>query len=152
MVFLNNTDFAPIIRDALLQQIIDSDASVLNAAELQVMDTIEEYFNGLYDMAAVWGNTTTRNQHLVKIMVDIIRYQLYQRLPKGGFGTPQDVQNNYRDAMDYIKAVSRSEITANLPQIMVNNQPVTRTRYGSDGRQDFSMNTGTSINTFRKPW
>lgn len=136
MVFLTDEDFLPIIRDGFLNAIIDNDQSLLTTAELSTMATVEEYLSDLYDMSAVWAASgANRNLHLARMMVSMIRYDLYQRLPKGGFGAPNDVSADRREAIEWLKLVSTGKISSKLPPKQANDKPVTRTRWGSDRRQ-----------------
>lgn len=148
MLFLTEPDFTPIIRDAFLQQVLDEDSSILATAEMQAMSTVEGYLFELYDMPAIWAcSGAQRNAHLVRLMIGIIRYDLYQRLPKGGFGTPSDVASDRSEAMDWLKLVCTGKLSANLPRKVVGGQPTTRTRWGSDPRQNWNSNSGTNTNT-----
>lgn len=149
MLFLTDDDFTPIIRDSFLTTIIDEDANILSTAEMQAMSLVENYLHELYDMSAVWAATgTDRNGHLVRMLVSIIRYDLYQRLPKGGFGTPTDVSADRRDAMEWLKVVCSGALSANLPRKQINGEATTRTRFGSDKRQNWSLNNTTTNSPF----
>lgn len=136
MLFLTDNDFLPIIRDEFLAAIIDQDDSILSTAELTAMATVEEYLSQQFDIAAVWATTgTQRNHYLIRIMISLIRYDLYQRLPKGGFGAPTDVSSDKREAIEWLKLVSTGTISSKLPAKTTNGTPATRTRWGSDTRQ-----------------
>lgn len=135
MIYLEQTDFAPVMRDEFLNAIIDSDPAVLNEAELQTMALVESWLGTLYDMAAIWAtNGNDRNRYLVKLMVSLIRYDIYQRLPKNR-NISNDVQAGKDEAMDWLKRVSAGEITAQLPAKQVDQKPVTNTRWGSEPRK-----------------
>jgi hypothetical protein len=134
MVYITEADFSPMMRQEFLDAIIDEDASVLAEAELQTMALVESWLNDLYDMAAEWNHTgTARNRYLVQLMVNIIRYDIWQRLPKGIVAA--NVQAGKDEAMDWLKRVSGGDISAQLPKKMVDDQPVTRTRWGSEPRK-----------------
>jgi hypothetical protein len=148
MVYLTDEDFTPIIRDAFLTELIDDNPGILSTAEMQAMSLIENYLHELYDMPVIWAQTgTDRNGHLVRMLVSIIRYDLYQRLPKGGFGTPADVSADKTDAMDWLKLVCAGKLSANLARKIVNGVASTRTRFGSDVRQNWSLNNSATNST-----
>lgn len=62
-----------------------------------------------------WEQGDTRNQWLLMIICDLCVYHLYTKIPKRR--TPEDVNDRYLDAVNWLKGVSSGEINPDLPAI-----------------------------------
>lgn len=137
MMYLEMADFDPIMNDEFIGGLVDGNTAILDTAELQTMSMVENYLSELYDMATEWSyQGVARNNYLVRLMVSLIRYDLYQRLPKGGFGVPQDVAAGRTEAVNWLMAVSQGNISAKLPtKTGPEGEVKTVTRWGSEPKK-----------------
>lgn len=139
MIYLETQDFQPVLTDDFLSAMVNNDPAVLATAELQAISMVENYLSELYDMATEWTRQgQARNNYLVKLMVGLVRYDLYQRLPKGGFGTPSDVAAGRTEAVNWLMAVSQGNISAKLPaRKEPDGADKTITRWGSEPKKSW---------------
>lgn len=115
MIYLTDNDFNTQITAEILDELIDGDTTLLNAAELAAQSELESYLRHRYDMPAVWDKAgTNRHAIIVMYMVDLTLYHLHSRIALDK--TPQLRMDRYDMAIDWLKRVSNGKISPNLPQ------------------------------------
>lgn len=133
LIYLTTQDFSPVLKDQFLASVIASEANVLETAEMQCMAEVESYLGDLYDMAEIWSKEGNDRHHfLVQSMVNIIRYRLFQRLPKGAFSMPTYIQADAQQALLWLTKLSQGDITSTLPAKKTNGVAKTITKWGSN--------------------
>jgi phage gp36-like protein len=115
MLFLTLDDFESQIRNDKLVILVDNDMSNLDPLEAAAMKEMENYLRQRFDVAQIWSKTgADRDPVLLLYMVDILLYHLYSRI--NPVKIPELRIHRYENAMRFLKAVAKGEITPNLPE------------------------------------
>jgi hypothetical protein len=131
MAFVTYNDLKPNIRTNRLDQIIDSDDSVVTMAsddaDAMLIDALHEYF----DTDAIFAETgDARARNVLQWGKYITLYKIYERVPDEM--VPERVVKNYNDTLDILKRISSGKFAVNLPRR--NNEcgfPKTKFRFGT---------------------
>jgi phage gp36-like protein len=118
MAFVTSDDIRLYLRDDFLNKLIDSDTALLDMAIATAIATAKEYLNNLYDIDEIFNQTgEARNLHLVLQLIYITRYLILQRAPGvgGGKEVPTKAEQDYQDAMAYLRSLAKGEIVSLLP-------------------------------------
>lgn len=112
--FLTESDYAPLIQDHVLSQVITNDPTLLDEAELMALSEMESYLAGRFDTATVFSTTGTgRHRAIVMYALDITLYHLHSRV------TPRNVsklrEDRYMRALEWLDKVVTGELSPNLP-------------------------------------
>ncbi|MCC3159507.1 DUF1320 domain-containing protein [Hymenobacter sp. 15J16-1T3B] len=114
MAFLTPEDYGTQIRTEQLHVITDEDGTVLPKAELYAQQLCESYLRSRYDVAAIFAATgDDRSALLVTYMVDISLYTVHSR--HGRAQMPEKRIVRYDQALEWLKAIGKGSITADLP-------------------------------------
>jgi phage gp36-like protein len=134
MIWLTEQDFKKQIRNSVLVQVIEQDASLLAEAELATLEEIESYLRSRFDVLQIWNKQgKDRNQLLVMQAVDILLYHLHSRIPSSQI--PDLRIKRYDNAIDWLKAVAKGTLSPNLPLIASESEPSAKFTIGSEPRR-----------------
>lgn len=136
MPFLTETDYGTLIRQEQLHTVTDADLLILTEAELYAQQLIESYLRSRYDVAQVFGAAgADRSALIVTYMVDITLYTVHSR--HGRVQMSQKRVDRYAQAIEWLKAISKGSITADLPLLPVTDRKG-GLKWGSAPRQEMS--------------
>ena len=115
MIFLSVDDFSKVIKDDILDRIINSDQTLLDDAELAVVKEMQSYINHRYDGATIFAQTgSDRNPLIVMYAVDMLLYHIHSRL------NPRQISDVRRDrydaALQFLRAIASGELSPDLPK------------------------------------
>lgn len=116
-MFLTTEDYTALIRNEIKDILLENYSEAkLRVAQQMAIDQVKNYLSGRYDVAEIFSKEgTERNAHIVMLTLDCTLYHLYtSTVPKR---MPEIRSVRYQDAIDWLKAVGSSEISANLPLI-----------------------------------
>lgn len=129
MAYLTLNDFKNQIQDVNLQQIINNDTGVLDAASLLAIAESRSYLIQKYDIDAELVKTTTaRDSQFLAYCIDIALYHLHCRISPRNI--PQLRETRYNNAIDWLKMCGRGEVTPAL--VKINPTQGTRNRFGGN--------------------
>lgn len=116
MAFLIFNDYASLIKDDILQAVMDNNLVLLNEVELMAQAEIESYLNQKYDVVNIFNKTSTeRNPLIVMYMIDIVLYHIHARInPKF---IPEIRKDRYDIALMWLDKVSKGQLNPDLPII-----------------------------------
>lgn len=131
MPFITDDDYKKQIKEANLLAMIENDLPTREDAELSAISQVKDYLFELYDTDAIFSATgTDRHPYLVRCVINVVLYILYQRLPKRM--VPELIQKNYDETLSYLERVNDGKIAADLPKVLTSeDKPETRFRWGS---------------------
>jgi len=133
MIWLTEYDLKKQIRQSVLSQVIEQDASLLHEAELATLAEIESYLRSRFDVQAIFATTgTDRNALLVMYAVDILLYHLHSRINPSQI--PDLRIERYNNAIEWLKAVAKGMLSPALPTIE-SNENSTKFMIGSQKRR-----------------
>jgi hypothetical protein len=113
MNFLTPEDFNLKLSTDILDQITESDETILDDAELHATAIIEDAFSATYDLDAEFAKTTTdRHKNLLKWMLNLTIYFIYERVPSQQ--VPDRVVKNYDDTILEIKGIESGKRNTTL--------------------------------------
>lgn len=119
MEFLTIGDYDSTIRRDILNMITDNVDNIRTSAERTAQQTIESYLKGRYDMTALFAQEgDARNPLILTYMMDIALYHILSRISPNNI--PELRNNRYLDAMEFLKAVQKGNLSPNLPEIAEN--------------------------------
>lgn len=135
MIWLTEQDLRKQIRNSVLTQIIEQDASLLHETELAVLKEIESYLSQRFDVAQIWASTdTNRNALLVMYAVDMLLYHLHSRINPNQI--PEIRAKRYDDAIEWLKAVTKGTLSPALPlRVDAENTSIAKFTLGSEKRR-----------------
>lgn len=134
--YITAGDYLPRIQDAKLQQIIQSDSTILDEAEQSAIVIVRDALHTRYDVDAIFA-LTGNNRHLqvVRWVITLALYFLYERVPDRV--TPPRVIKNYDDTLAYLLEIEDGKKSVDLPRrLNPDAEPLTKFRYGSETRQE----------------
>lgn len=121
MIFITENDIDAKIKENILQDIteVDYDTSIsgitmLDEVELVAIHEIKSYIGNYYDCDTIFSYTgSTRDSFIVKMVVDIMLYELSSRL------TPENIpevrQLRYDRVIESLEKINAGKITLKLP-------------------------------------
>jgi len=114
IMFLTVNDYQMTIRQDILQTITDNQQNVRTQAERTAQATMESYLRNHYDVVQIFSTEgAARNPLIVTYMMDITLYHILSRISPNNI--PELRNNRYLDAIDWLKRVSRGDISPDLP-------------------------------------
>jgi phage gp36-like protein len=130
-MYTTATDYDQLIQ-AEIKNAISADANVWNTAQIQAETELTSYLRGRYDVAAAMALTgTARNAHVVMLCIDIALYHTHSRISPRNI--PELRALRYEQAIDWLKAVNKGDILADLPVLQTpTGQQVIPTKFGSN--------------------
>lgn len=115
MPFLIDTDYEVQIRNWVKQIITQYKTDVLHQAELAAQAEMESYLRQRYDVAQIFSATEgNRNALIILYMVDIALYHLHSNISSDN--VPEIRVIRYNSAKDWLKSVSKGDISPDLPE------------------------------------
>lgn len=130
MPFILIDDYKAKLRTYNLQEIIDKDASVLGLAEATAISRVKDQLFERYDTEAIFSASgTARHAYLVQCIINIVIYDLHERLPR--VTIPKVVQDNFDKTLAYLNDIRQGTLSADLPRRKQDGKPRTLTRWGS---------------------
>jgi phage gp36-like protein len=116
MPFLNFEDYKTLIKDDVLQAVMDNDKTIVLEVEQMAQSEIESYLNQRYDVANIFNKTANnRNPLILMYMIDIVLYHIHARInPKF---IPDIRKDRYDVAISWLIKVARGELNPDLPKI-----------------------------------
>jgi hypothetical protein len=109
MPFLTRVDYGTAIQNNILDAIIATDSTIIDAAEIQAIEEMRGYLNSRYDVAAIFAATgSDRNPLIVMYVVAIALYNVHHRInPRK---VPSHREAEYMRAKDWMMAVAEGLI------------------------------------------
>ena len=123
--FLKDEDYFKI--RAEIKKLLDNDsAPKLKMAEDTAIDMIRKYISGRLDCNLIFTPHTTgddtRSRFIIDLTITITLYKLYQQL--GNKDIPQHRQDEYADAVEWLKAAGKGQIPVDdLPSALNDDNP-----------------------------
>ena len=115
MVFLELDDLKGIRFNKTLQDYIDIDSYNFDMDEQVVIGLLKTYLSRTYDLDGELAKTgNNRNSLIIKIMSDILIYNLYQKLASNEI--PEHIMNSYNDVMTLLDNGQKRIITLDIEQ------------------------------------
>jgi len=115
MAFITEEDLISAIREEELNQLIREDAAASAFAIDAAIEEMKPYLQKYYNVDTIFAQTgDNRNKLLMNFAIDIAIYILISVALPG-----QDLEDRrarYKRAIDWLKQISKGEITANLPR------------------------------------
>jgi hypothetical protein len=131
MAFLTPGDYEVPIRTNRLTQIIDSTPIILDEAEGTALQIVRDALHSRYDVDAIFATTgTDRPAQVVRWMVTLVLYFLYERIPDNIM--PERIKNNYEITLEYLKDLEDGKRDSELPRKTVDDKPKTKFIYGGN--------------------
>lgn len=132
-MFIEDTDFTEIIREAHLEEIIDDHPAALEEAIHSALEEMASYLSSRYDVAAIYAQTGTDRHKLILLYgMDIALYHLHARIDP--IQMPEIRKERYNRAIEALKAIAAGHMNPiGLPPLEDGSgNPETGNRYGSD--------------------
>lgn len=121
--FIKETDYAGNIKAEIKSLLTGTTGMTTSTAQMRAEDTaiatVKEYLGGIYDCTAIFtpmaddATTDTRNLHIVKIVIALALFDLYQQT--GVKDLPEHRKVAYDDAISWLKDAGRGDIKTTLP-------------------------------------
>lgn len=135
MPFLIFEDYKTLIKDDVLQAVMDNDKTIVLEVEQMAQAEMESYLNQRYDVAHIFNKTGTARQPLILMyMIDIVLYHIHARInPKF---IPDIRKDRYDIAISWLNKVARGDINPDLPKIENSESPLAGLgqRWGSNSK------------------
>lgn len=119
MIFLQPSDLDMLIKADVLTTVTSSQPAILDQAELAAIQEMQSYLRHRYDMAAIFQpapaapDPDTRPRLIVMYCIDIALYHIHSRVNPRQIPELRGIR--YDAAINWLKAVSKGEITPDLP-------------------------------------
>lgn len=136
MIFLLEGDFDNKLDESVKAQITGGSGEPFDLAEKTAMATVTDSLSELYNLTTEYAKTgTDRHPILVKWLVSIAMYDLYERIPDNQL--PKRVVKNYDDTLKTIEKIEQGKKTCTLTKITdpITGNPKTVFRWGSEKRR-----------------
>lgn len=129
-MFITDDDYLPYIKDTNLTRMIEADPVVRETAEDTALAVVRDSLHQLYDVdTALGASGNDRNRQLVRWVIVLALYYMYERLPANIM--PARVRDNYNEVMAFLKDVEDGKKPMTLPRRETpTGQPQTKFRYG----------------------
>lgn len=116
MAFLTASDYKPLIKDTILNQILDNDSTLQVTAESLAEAQIRSRLAIRYDVNAIFlASGSARNAEIVMIYADMVIYHLHSRITPGQ--VPKVRDDRYQDALAWLEKVAEGSYKPALPLI-----------------------------------
>lgn len=130
--FVAKAEFKDMIRDDRLNQLIDSDDTLIESAEDTAIAVIKDALKARYDIDTIFAAVGAARANNVMLWVKRLTiYFLYDRIPDEL--VPERVIRNYDEAMDQLNKISDGKRAVDLPQLSdADGVTITKFRWGSN--------------------
>lgn len=116
MTFVTPDDYKKVIKDEILNKVIQAEPFILYDAERAAQSEIESYLRPRFDVATIFGQVgNARNALLVMYFVDVVLYHIHARINPQRTPDLRDVR--YERAIDWLRDVTKGLITPDLPTL-----------------------------------
>jgi phage gp36-like protein len=116
MIFLTQSDFDTAIKADNLNQILNNNMGLLDAAVLAAVQEIQSYLKSKYDVASIFSKTgEERNAQVVMYAIDISLYHIHARVAPRQL--PEARVARYEQSVEWLKGVMRGNIIPDLPKL-----------------------------------
>ena len=117
--FLVQEDFSVQVRDEILSLLDNStEQSAIKKAEDMAIAQIKQHLGSRYDTATIFAQQDdNRDMYVVMITIDLMLYHLWSK--KAPRKIPAERAQRYQDAINWLRDAGTGKITAELPQIPV---------------------------------
>ena len=134
MIFLSADDFKGALATGLLTQLRGTADANLAAAELNAISELDP-LKERYDIDAELAKTTTgRNKVLIRILVSLTAYWLFNTVPDDEI--PQRITDNFKSAIRDIELFAQGKKATTLdPLTDEDGEVITRFEYGFDTKR-----------------
>lgn len=133
MSFIVFDDYKTLIKDDVLQAVMDNDKTIVLDVELMAQAEIESYLNQRYNVAEIFNKTgNVRNPLILMYMIDIVLYHIHARInPKF---IPDIRKDRYDIALSWLDKVAKGVLNPDLPRLVDSNNETVgfASRYGSN--------------------
>lgn len=131
-MYLTPDDFDLVIKEDRLDIVTEKNPKTLQDACIKAQSEAESYLSSHFDLATEMGRKgSNRSPVLVMYITDMALYHLVSRI------NPRNIsqlrQDRYDNAIAWFRAVSRGEVTPELPRIAPEDNPGTG-RFGSNAK------------------
>jgi phage gp36-like protein len=127
------------IKDNVINDTTENDSTLLDTIELCALSEVRAYISHYYDLDLEFTLTSSaRNYFLVKIIVDIMLYEISTRLTPNNI--PQVRKDRYDAAVVWLTQVSQGKLAPNVPIRDVKYEP-TSERGGLKGGSYSKINS-----------
>lgn len=134
MAFLTFNDYKTLIKDDVIQAVMDNDRKILLEAEMMAQQEMESYLNQRFVVAQIFNKIgEERNALILMYMIDITLYHIHARInPKF---MPDIRKERYEVALTWLDKVSRGQLSPDLPLITNSDGETTlSSRWGSNSK------------------
>lgn len=116
MAFILQTDFDEAIKDNILDDIVESDTTLIDKAIAESINYMKGYLNNRYDVVAIFAATgTNRDETILTHGINIALYRLHRLINPRKI--PAFRKEAYDDAKEWFKDVNEGIINPpNLPK------------------------------------
>ena len=135
MAFISEDDFKVRITDNRLQQLINSDTTILTDSIDTAIDNVVQCLSHRYDIQTELTKTDDeRNKTLIRWIVSIAIYLLYDRAIN--LQKPKSVEDNYIEATTWLADIEAGKRNVTLTTInQADNTPVTIRKWTSQPKR-----------------
>ena len=118
MPYLAAIDYRSQIKDEIINNVINTDASLRLDMESKAEAQMRSRLAIRYDVTTIFNQTgANRNAEIVMYYIDMVIYHLHSRISGGQI--PQTRIDRYNEAMNWLdKVAAGSYLPQNLPQII----------------------------------
>ena len=115
-MFIELEDYSPIISTEELTVISGNDAIIRKKAEKMAIQKVSKYLARQYDVKTIFEQIgSARDSTILEYTMYFTLYILYSRIAKGK--VPDDRYAQYTEAKEFLHALQRDEIDAQLPRL-----------------------------------
>ena len=133
MEFLTNDDFTGILAPGVLTK-LGGNLNQAEALSISELDPLRGKFN--ID-AELDKSGTARNSVLVRIMVHITAYYLYNTVPDDE--VPERITDNWKKELAIIEKMATGKINSTLETLSLDGKTVTHFRWGSNKKRSHEL-------------
>ena len=134
VIFIGKEDYKGFVDANILDQIIDSDDSVLEDCEGMASGFIISNLGQRYNLTLEFNQSgSNRNQTLKRWMLSLSVYHIYNTVPDTEI--PERVEKNYDDVRAEIMKISAGKASTDLSLLAVSGKSKTRFKWGSNPKR-----------------
>lgn len=114
MAFINKVDYGTAIENNILDDITESDDSLISVANNAAIEMMKGYLSSRFDVAAIFSKTgDDRNPVVLMYAIDIALYDLHRRInPRK---VPVHRSERYKSAKEWLIDISSGIVNPDLP-------------------------------------
>lgn len=114
MDFLTTQDFKTLIKDKILDDVIQADETILDDMERMAIGEMASYLKRRFDTTAIFAATgEERNPVIILKLLDMVIYHLHSRI------NPRQIPDlraeRYENAIKWLEDVAKDKIDPDLP-------------------------------------